>query len=167
MSEVQIPSTKINQFFNSPQGGKSLSESEDSIQPTLDVTDFLYTRLNGSGQINTEAGETLVLSSLESGVGTYRVRLLFSGYIQGGVTPGQTHRLVLSVGGYNFPIFSNYLSASLLINFNPTVLDFIIDLYPVNAPDIVVPGNWSLVYTSEVDPTEVLLDVTYDIMRIA
>ena len=162
MSEIQIPSTRLKQFFNDPRGGETIKEASDFVQPSIDVLEFLYPRNNDEINFITEAGD-IQQKNIAGGAGVYRVNITFCGFIQSNLA-GE-HSLSITYPGIDSDTFT-YLNVSLaaaeIYNIAPVVVQTIL-VIGGDTPEV----SWGWEYANSSAPTKVEIRAHYDIIRIA
>jgi len=165
MSEINIPSTTLNKFFNDRGGGKTLQEAEEYVQPTINVLPYLYQRVVGALIFQTEAGSTSNVG-IPSGPGTYKLKCTISGFITEGAAAAENVLNVFPTVGSNatWDLLNVNLAISQIYNVAPVTLEanFVID----DDSDKGI-GNFSFSFSATAAPAKVVLRVLYDIIRVA
>lgn len=161
LGEIQVPSTRINQFLNDPRGGETLSKYLKVLLPTIDLLEFLYPHTNGYENLNVEAGETISLP-ITDGAGLYRVRIVLAGFIVANLaTEGSIFLTSSETGRLGIQLLNVSLAAAQIYNLPSTVIE---QYVTVLSDDAVGKFNVETVYTSA--PTKVEFTLSYDIIRV-
>jgi hypothetical protein len=130
MFGVQIPSTKLLDFLGSREGGRSLGECQEYIQPTLDIERYLYDA-SFANFVHGAANTTVITKIGPRGL--YLMQLSIAGYVRNGVNAGEVIIEVFPTGQSgdftgSIVLLRNYMGATTVNNFQTTIFQFLIPL---------------------------------------